>query len=82
MTESTTIVIEGPLWFIGALVICTWHACLLWSWCRERRAYLAWWKKYDADARVRHDRFMRHMQPDSLAMDSWSLDGNREKEQA
>jgi hypothetical protein len=47
MTGSTTIVIDGPLWFVGALVICGGLTCLLWSWRRERRADLAWWKKYD-----------------------------------
>jgi hypothetical protein len=82
MTGSTTIVIDGPLWFVGALVICGGLTCLLWSWRRERRADLAWWKKYDADANARHDEFMRAMQPGGPATNSWGLKGAREKEHA
>jgi hypothetical protein len=79
MTGSTTIVIDGPLWFFGALVICGWHTCLLWSWRRERRAHLAWWKKYDADASARHDEFIRAMQPGEPATNSWVLKGAHER---
>ena len=54
------------MWFVGALLICGAHALYLWSWRRERRAYLAWWQNYDADAQKRHDEFMRVMGSDDV----------------
>ena len=59
-------VIDGPIWFVGALLICGWHTYYLWGWRRERRAHLAWWKKYDADSQKRHDEFMRVMGDDEV----------------
>lgn len=53
------IVINGPLWFIAALVICGWHTLYIFSWRRERRQQLAQWRAYDAVAQQRHDDFMR-----------------------
>lgn len=58
------IVIHGPLWFIGALLICGAHVLYLWGWRRERRAQLAWWQSYDAEAKRRHEEFMH-----TLALD-------------
>ena len=54
-------VIEGPIWFVAALVICGWHALYICGWRRELRQHTAWWKKYDADAQKRHDAFMSVM---------------------
>ena len=54
-----TIEIEGFWWFVGALLVCGWHALYVRNWRREHRRYLAWWKQYDADAQKRHDDFMR-----------------------
>jgi hypothetical protein len=69
-------VIDGPLWFFGAVIVCGAHVLYLRSWRREQIARLAWWQRYDADARKRHDEFMR-------ATDrGWSLDGNRDRGQA
>lgn len=53
--------IQGPLWFVGALVICGAHILYICGWRRELREHLAWWQKYDADAQKRHDEFMRVM---------------------
>lgn len=82
MTGGTTIVIDGPIWFVGALVICGWHTYCLWGWRRERRAHLAWWKRYDADAYARHAEFMHALRPSGLTADAWVLDGSRENGQA
>lgn len=82
MTGDTTIVIDGPLWFVGALVIYGWHAYLLWGWRRERRTHLAWWKKYDADASARHAAFMRAMEPSCPAAGGWALENNHKERQA
>jgi len=70
--------IDGPVWFIGALVICGLHMCLLWGGRRERRAHHAWWVKYEADARARHDELMAALQPSGPAADYWALGDNRE----
>lgn len=82
MTGDTTIVIDGPLWFIGALVICGWHIYLLWSWRRERLTHLAWWRKYDAAARTRHEELMHTVGPRGQTPNAWVLDSRREKGQA
>ena len=68
------IVIDGPLWFVGALLICAAHVLYLRSWRREQRQRLAWWKKYDADSQKRHDDFMRAIDGDCAVEDSWSSD--------
>ena len=47
--------IDGPLWFVGALLICGAHVLYLRGWRRERRTHLAWWQKYDANAQQRHE---------------------------
>lgn len=51
--------IDGPLWFIGALLICGWHALFIRSWRRERRQYQAWWQKYDVESQQRHEALMK-----------------------
>jgi len=56
------LVIDGPIWFVAALVICGWHALYIWGWRRERREHAAWWQAYDARAQERHDDFMRALQ--------------------
>jgi hypothetical protein len=72
--------IDGFLWFVGALLICGAHAIHLRGWRRERREHLAWWRRYDADSRRRHDEFMRAT--DRNDVDEWNLDGSRERGQA
>lgn len=65
--------IDGPLWFLGVILICGAHALYLRSWRHERLQQLAWWHKYDADAQKRHDEFMRaigHGDADALG---WNL---------
>ena len=59
-------VIDGPMWFVVALLICGWHTYYLWDWRRERWQYQEWWKKHDADAQQRHDEFMRVMGSDDV----------------
>ena len=59
-------VIDGPIWFVGALLICGVHALYLRSWRRERRAHLAWWQNYDVTSQKRHDEFMRVMGDDEV----------------
>lgn len=51
--------IDGPIWFVGALLICGVHALYICGWRRERRQYQAWWQKHDAEAQHRHEEFMR-----------------------
>lgn len=58
---NTVFEIDGPMWFIGALLICGVHALYLWSWRRDRREHLARWQNYDAVSQLRHDEFMRVM---------------------
>ena len=79
MTGSAPIVIDGPLWFLAALVLCGGHTLFLLGWRREHRAHRAWLAKYDADASARHDAFMRHNSP---AAGGWDLKSPREKGQA
>lgn len=72
-------VIDGPMWFIGALLICGAHFLYLRGWRRERRAHLAWWQNYDAEAQKRHTEFMRVMDRDD---DRWNLSSSGERGQA
>jgi hypothetical protein len=74
--------IDGPLWFLGALLICGAHALYLRSWQRERRQHQAWWQKYDAKAQQRHEEFMSAIGRDEAGTRGWNLDGNRERGQA
>ena len=74
--------IDGPLWFLGALLICGMHTLYLRGWRREQRQSLAWWQKYDVDAQKRHDAFMRAIGRDDTSMLGWNLDGSRERGQA
>lgn len=77
------IVIEGPWWFVGALVLCGLHALHLRGWRRERKADLAWWQSYDTRAQERHEEFMRAMGPDAVdPRGGWNLDGARQRGQA
>lgn len=50
--------INGLHWFIAALILCTVHTLHLRACRRERRKDLAWWQKYEADAKQRHASFM------------------------
>ena len=54
--------IDGPLWFVGALVLCGVHTLYLRSWRRERRQQLAQWRAYDAASQKRHEEFMTAME--------------------
>lgn len=74
--------IDGPLWFIGAILVCGAHLLYLRGWRRERLEHLAWWQRYDADAQKRHDEFMRANDRGDDAALGWSLDGNRARGQA
>ena len=65
--------IDGPLWFLGAIVICGAHVLYLRGWRREHRQSLAWWQKYDADAQKRHAEFMRAIDGDRTVDDIWSF---------
>jgi len=76
------VVIDGPLWFIGALVICGWFALYHRSRRREYRQYMAWCRKYDADAQQRHAEFMHVMNRVDGDAYGWNLDGSRERGQA
>lgn len=76
------IVIDGPLCFAAALLICGAHVLYLRSWRREQRQRLAWWQKYDADAQKRHDAFIRAIDRDDGGTHGWNRDGNRERGQA
>lgn len=73
-------IIDGPIWFVGAILICGVHALYLRGWRRELRAHRAWWQKYDADAQKRHEDFMRAMSDDSGV--EWNLDGSSARGQA
>ena len=57
-------VIDGSLWFVGALLICGAHVLYVRAWRRELRAHRAWWQNYDAEAQTRHAEFMRVMDRD------------------
>ena len=72
--------IDGPLWFLGAIVICGAHVLYLRGWRREQRQSLAWWQAYDAEAEKRHQEFMRAISRDDVL--GWNLDGGRERGQA
>ena len=75
--------IDGPLWFVGALLICVVHVLYLRGWRRERRAHLAWWQKYDADSQKRHDAFMRAIdRDDDRGTLGWNLSSSGERGQA
>lgn len=74
--------IDGPLWFVGALIICGVHVLYLRSWRHERRAHLAWWQNYDVRAQKRHEEFMRVMDQGDSSTLGWNLDGNRQRGQA
>ena len=74
--------IDGPLWFVGALLICGAHVLYLRSWRRDWRQSLAWRQKYDADAQKRHDEFMLAIGRDDVGALGWNLDGSRERGQA
>lgn len=76
------IVIDGPLWLVGALLICGAHVLYLRGWRREHRQSLARWQKYDADAQKRHDEFMSAIDGDDVGTLGWNLDGSRERGQA
>jgi hypothetical protein len=65
--------IDGPLWFVGAILVFALHALYLRSWRRERRADLAWWKRYDARAQRRHEEFTRAIDGRATADVSWNL---------
>lgn len=81
--SPAVIVIDGPLWFVGALIICGLHALHLRGWRRERKTDLAWWQTYDAKAQERHDEFMRAIGADRVDQTGgWSLDGGRQRGQA
>lgn len=73
--------IDGPLWFLGAVVICGAHVLYLRGWRNEHRQSLAWWQAYDAQAEKRHTEFMRAISRDD-DMHGWNLDGGRERGQA
>lgn len=75
-------IIDGPLWFIGALVICGVHALYIRGWRRDHHQYLTWWQRYDAQAQQRHDEFMRVMDRENGTSIEWNLDGNRTRGQA
>ncbi|HSX22865.1 MAG TPA: hypothetical protein VLE97_08850 [Gaiellaceae bacterium] len=77
------IVIDGPLWFVGALVVFGLHALYARSWRRERRADLAWWRTYDARSQRRHDEFMRALDAGRVdPIGAWNLGGGRQRGQA
>lgn len=73
--------IDGPLWFVGALLICGAHVRYLRSWRRDQRQSLAWWHKYDADAQKRHDEFMAAIRRDNVGTFGWDLSSNKERGQ-
>lgn len=53
--------IDGPIWFAAAVVICGAHAIFLWRCRREDRQRVAWWRAYEERSQERHDAFMRAM---------------------
>jgi len=73
--------IDGPLWFLAAILICGMHARFLLNWRREQWEHRAWWRKYDAEAQQRHDEFMRAIDRNNGGL-GWNLDGSRERGQA
>lgn len=75
-------VIDGPLWFLGAILVCGWHTLFLHSWRREQRQYQAWWRNYDAEAQRRHEALMREIARDADHALQWNLDGRRERGRA
>lgn len=69
------IVIDGFWWFVGALMGCGWHTIfMIWPWRRELRRSDAWWRKYDADARERHETFMAAIRTEDRASGVDELD--------
>jgi hypothetical protein len=72
--------IDGFWWFVGAVLVCGWHARYLRSWRRERKADLAWWQTYDARSQKRHEEFLQALDPRDAC--EWKLDGSRERGQA
>ena len=74
--------IDGPFWFICALLICGWHVNYLRGCRRERLQHLAWWQAYDAKSQARHEEFMRALDRRDADACGWNLDGNRESGQA
>jgi len=76
------IVIDGFLWFIGALIICGAHGLYLRSWRRERRAHQAWWQTYNTEAQTRHEAFMRAIGNIDDGALEWNLSSNGERGQA
>lgn len=71
--------IDGPLWFISALLIFCAHALYLRGWRRDRRDYMRWRERYNAIEERRHEEFMRAIGSDNAG---WNLDGGRERGQA
>lgn len=66
--------IDGFWWFIGALVVCGWHALQLRSWRRDRHEYMTWREQYNAIEQTRHDEFMRALRGTDDCVDvSWNL---------
>lgn len=52
-------IIDGPLWFAAALIICGAHAIFLLSWQREYRRYRVYLERSEAEAQARHEAFMQ-----------------------
>ena len=75
------IVIDGPLWFAGALLIFGAHVLYLRSWRREQRQHKAWWHSYDAASQKRHDEFMHAIGGDGDVLGR-NLDGGCVRGQA
>ena len=75
------IVIDGPLWFLGALLICGAHVLYLRSWRHEQQLRQAWGQKYAADAQQRHEEFMRAMGRDEAEGLGWERSNNGERGQ-
>lgn len=76
------ITIDGPLWFLGAIVICGAHVLYLRSWRRDHEQSLAWWRTYDARAQKRHDAFMQAIGRADVDTLGWNLDGGNVRGQA
>ncbi len=51
-------IIDGPIWFVCALLICGAHTLFLLDWRRESRMRLKEYAEYDAESKRRHDEFM------------------------
>jgi hypothetical protein len=66
------IVIEGPWWFIGALVVFALHALYLRSWRLERLSHLNEMRARDAADQKRHDEFMSALSWYRRAKLGWS----------